>query len=918
MKERFVVIDLETTGHSPENGDKIIQIGAVVISDGEIAETMSTLVNPNVPIPPFIQKLTHISNEMVKDAPEFREVVPELLKLLENSCFVAHNVSFDFSFLQHELQQLGYKKLTMPKIDTVELARIMLPTLESYKLTQMADYLEISHDRPHQADSDAYVTAELFLHLIEKLKKLPSHTLNQLLTLSKHLKSDLEYVLKPLLEKKNNHRSRSFLLYNELAMKKDEKVLLHKEENEPPSFAEFFPQLALKTDAFRRYEAREGQLQMMEEVYASFRDNYHLLIEAGTGTGKSLAYMLPAIFYAKEMGETVVVSTNTIVLQQQLKEETIPLIEEIVPFSFKVSLLKGRNHYLCLRKFNERMQTYAGDDYSTILTKAQILVWLTETTVGDVEQLNLPANKNVFWYDVRSDSETCLNHRCPWFSYCFYHKAKNEAKNSDVVITNHALLFTDELEDQQVIPSHAKVVIDEAHHLEDVASQFLGTELDYKSLTLLLNRFLHYNVSLIAKWNDDDKMAAEIEILKQNIDELFSLLHSYVLNKNGSNQSEVGRCTYTYVSPKEGGEWEKILRCCDETVIALETWIKKLQATVVQMEQVKDSRPSELNELKSFLKWLLQLKTDLETLLLEYDPRYVYWIEIEEKGAKNATYIYRRPIEIKDTLARQFFKKKESVVLTSATLAVKNDFQYMEERLGLIDMPVKAMSIPSPFEYEKQAKLYVPIDIANIKDGEEHFIADISEKIVEIARITDGRMLVLFTSFDMLKKTYERMKLLLEDDYFHLFAQGIYSSSRSKLIKSFKMNEKAILLGTSTFWEGVDIPGEQLSCLVIVRLPFTPPNDPVLLARSRQLKEAGKNPFMELALPQAVLRFKQGFGRLIRSPDDVGVAIVLDNRIITARYGSFFLQALPDVPLIANTTEGILAELSQFFKKERA
>lgn len=921
MNERFVIIDIETTGHSVEQGDRIIQIGAVIINGGEIVEKLSTYINPEIPIPAFIENLTGITDEMVKDEPTFSEIIPHLMTTLENSYFVAHNVQFDFSFLQNQLQQLGYEGLHLPKIDTVELSRMLLPHLESYKLTQLAEHLQLSHDRPHQADSDALVTAELFLYLMNKLKTLPLHTLKQLFQLSKYLQSDLERLLTPLIEEKekdvNSRNFRYIQLYRDLAVKRvEEDFSIDDYEQIDLSFDDCLSLLTKQINS-DEYEVREGQIEMIEHIYTSFRNRNHLLIEAGTGTGKSLAYLLPAVLHAKEHGKTVVVSTHTIVLQQQLLEKTIPLLQSILPISFSVAVLKGRNHYLCLRKFENRMQNHDGDHYDTILAKGQILVWLTETESGDVEELNLPAQKNGFWYEVQSDSDTCLNHRCPWFSYCFYHRARNDARNAHIVITNHALLFTDHFEEQSIIPSYSHVIIDEAHHLEEVASAHLGTELEYKRLSTLINRVSPKIVENIMKNSSHHSIDEDMNVLKETIDELFSMLRTYVLSKNGNKTTEIGRFSYKYESHLEDGIWNDILESCLKATSLISLIRNQLGETIAELDYVNEANAymetNDLLNLKSYLKLLQQLQLDLEKLLLQYDPSYVYWIEVEEKGAKNATFLYNRPIEVSEQFANEYFMKKDSVVLTSATLSIKNNFSYMIERLGLEDFGPKTVIIPSPFHYEKQAKLIVPTDVANIKDGEATYIKDISHKITKIARVTNGRMLVLFTSFDMLKKTYELVKEQLHEEHFTFIAQGIYSTSRNKLIKSFKMSDKAILFGTSTFWEGVDIPGEDLSCLVIARLPFAPPNDPVLFARSEKLKAEGKNPFMELALPQAILRFKQGFGRLIRTKKDLGVAIILDNRIIRTRYGAAFIQALPKVPLYTGTTDEMIAELEATF-----
>ncbi|WP_100372735.1 ATP-dependent DNA helicase DinG [Bacillus sp. FJAT-45037] len=939
MNDRFIVVDVETTGHSVAKGDRIIQIGAVVIESGKIVERFASFVNPEIDIPPFIEELTGINNQMVEQAPTFEELVTELLPLFENVGFVAHNVPFDYSFLKKQFELIGHALPKMNCYDTVELSRMLLPKEESYKLGHLAWSLGLDHDRPHQADSDAEVTAEIFLLLLKKLESLPVLTLQQLIPIVRHFRSHLEQMIDEMVMnklKKGTSDDDEYDCYRQFALKKSQKDdVIEKDADEAMTFKSYRERLfssrdGLK-DAFVHYEARAGQVEMMDEVDHAFHMNEHVLIEAGTGTGKSLAYLLPSVFYAEETGNPVVVSTQTIPLQDQLLQRDLPLLNKLVPFQVKIALLKGRSHYLCLRKFEDSLKTVSEDTYDVRLIKAQILIWLTETEHGDVEELNIPTGGRAFWFDVQSDATSDLGRFSPWFSRCFYHQARRRAKEAHLVVTNHALLLTDLVHEQSLLPSYSHAVIDEAHHLEEAASEHLGMKVDYVTFTYLLQRvgqdmnsgMLSHIDRLCENYDVEgrDKLKTTVEQLSQireELDELFRMLHMYVSDKNKTVASDVGRSSYRYKSFEESGRsWDAILECTMRVHMFTGNMVTGFQTLLHSLTQMNERLTYQdqaiLSDCQRLIETFSEEEQKLYELLLEADPDYVYWMEIEPRGAKNATFIYSKPIQVSEQLADQFFAKKKSVILTSATLSINGSFDYQLEKLGLRDFGTKVCTIDSPFSYKEQAKLLIPTDMPTIKEvSDEQFAMDASIKIWRIAEKKRGKMLVLFTSYEMLKKVYDYVKDLSEIEPIPLIGQGISSGSRAKLIKSFKQADQAILFGTSSFWEGIDLPGDELTSLVIVRLPFSPPDQPLLQAQSERAKEEGKNPFMDVSLPQAIIRFKQGFGRLIRTKEDKGSVFVLDRRIQTTRYGKLFIRSLPDVPVHEDKLETLLDQFDDY------
>jgi ATP-dependent DNA helicase DinG len=919
MLNKFVVVDLETTGNNPKKGDKIIQFAAVVIEDGKITESFSSLINPKRSIPAFIEELTHIDDEMVKDSPLFAEIAPKVNSLLEGAYFVAHNVLFDLSFLQEELIQAGFEGFYGSVLDTVEMARIIFPTADGYKLSDLAVREDLQHDRPHQADSDAQVTAELFLILVNRLFQLPVLTLNQLSQLSGGLKSDLQQLIDEIILEidPSSQKWHEYLeIWNTLALKK---IQTHSSSTSRQIKDDYqFPlseeeKMKMVSKGFTSYEKRIGQFQMMDGVYQAFLSGMHTLIEAGTGVGKSLGYLLPVAYFAKESSLPVVVSTHTIQLQEQIIQNEIPLLSKILPFEVKAVLLKGRNHYISLEKFALSLLE-ENDNYDTTLTKMQILVWLTETNTGDRDELNLSSGGNIFWSKIKNE-QTIFAMNKLWQEKDFYLRAKNEAEDADIIITNHSLLLSNLSAEKTFLPEFDYAIIDEAHQFEKVASQYFGTTLDYLTTRLLLSQFGQYEQRLLfhelesildVLLANKGNLTPTIKInqltanLSYEMDEFFKLTALYAKSSTPERRG-LNRAKVRFIREKEGKEKTALIHSAERFAFLLKDLhsaiSERLEIIKNHKENLTSKQRGKLEEIISFSIELEELRNTVQDCFIK-ESTDVKWIEIDFRSQQNVTTFYAQPAFVASSLKERFFSVKKGVVLTSATLTINNSFDYMINEIGLAKDSTQSMIIPSPFDYKNQVKLLIPEDLpeVNATDLEDYVIA-ITEHIITVAEATKGRMLILFTAHDMLKKTYDLIKESGFLNDFAMIAQGITSGSRSRLTRNFKRYEKAILLGTSSFWEGIDIPGEDLSCLVIVRLPFSPPDEPLTEAKCQIIKQQGGNAFTEYSLPEAILRFKQGFGRLIRSDKDRGIMMVFDKRIITAKYGKDFLKSIPSVPM---------------------
>lgn len=951
--DRFLIIDFETTGNHPRNGDEIIQVGAVTLDGKEITGSFSSFIRPQRSIPPFITQLTGISEEMVMNAPLAEEVLPEILKLLDGRVLVAHNVMFDLAFLQDALERQGYHPFQGPVIDTVELSRILLPAADGYRLTDLSSALAVEHDRPHQADSDAQTTAEILLNLLDKLDKLPLITVQRLASLTDGLHSDIQWLFrdreralltKPELYETNQpaKNAEPIEVYRHLALRAQNNAEQYDKEVIFETFdqlsAELFRDGGILEREYPQFERRTSQHQMMNKIYDAFQSSRHLLVEAGTGTGKSLAYLIPALFWAKETGNKVVISTNTIQLQEQLHQRDIPLISKFWPESPKVAVIKGRNNYLCLRKFENSLAETVDDTEEIRTAKAQLLVWLTETETGDIEELNLSSAGQRFWKQVESEAHSSLNRHCPWFSRCFYHRSRQQAQEADVIITNHSLLLTDMKAEHRVLPSYQFAVIDEAHHFEDVASSHLGHSLHSYETNLLMNRLagkkggslVEQLAAGIKDWDDElfrqmeetiTRIGEQHSNTKSAIEELFQLLYEFAIRSRAAESDESGNSLIRFRPGELVGKWGEAVQSAAGNAIDELLMLARLLETL-WLKVIEREPPVYLRGLAADLQGVMKECQNhaelLHTLLIEDDPSYVHWLEWDNKNKQQRwVSLQNAPIDVSELLRENFFHQKESIVMTSATISVNHSFDFPLSRLGLSDLAkqgqVETEILSSPFDYKSQTLLCVPTDFPLIKQvsGEEYTVR-VAESLAQVAEVTNGRMLALFTSYEMLRNVYQLLKEKLAPIGIQVLGHGIDSSSRSILIRKFKSNKQSVLLGTSSFWEGVDIPGDSLSCLVIVRLPFLPPNHPVMEARTDLLEKQGRNSFMELSVPQAVIRFKQGFGRLVRTREDKGVILVFDRRIVEARYGRQFLQSLPETTVMKKPLHQLLPDMESW------
>jgi ATP-dependent DNA helicase DinG len=663
------------------------------------------------------------------------------------------------------------------------------------------------------------------------------------------------------------------------------------------SLYQFFAPGGLLSKTHPAYEFRRGQLQMAQAVEEALEEKRHLIVEAGTGTGKTLAYMLPVI----RSGKRVIISTGTKNLQEQLFFKDVPALERALfpdgDRKLSVCYMKGRNNYLCRKKLFDLTDQPVLSGLEEIEQYRAIAAWEKTTRTGDRAELAELPEASALWYKLDARSDTCLGQKCKEYDRCFITEMRRRAAESDIIIVNHHLFFADlsiKLEaegapDAGVLPECGAVIFDEAHELEDIAGNYFGISVGNLRMDELTRDVEHL---LQREKLYTPQMSGAIQSLRERSQLFFSLL-----------PASEGR--FAFDSRRE------FLEENGEEFIALNHSLSRLGAELEQL-------PQKPEEVFALTRRALQLQVQLRFVMEDEDPNTVFWIErrgfrgaggtrrksssfTEEKssGGRSNVFLQATPIEVGQILRECLWSKLETSVLTSATLAVGGGFDYIRQRLGLDH--ARELIVASHFDYESQAILYVPPDLPDPRTPQ--FAAEAAGVIRRLLEITRGRAFVLFTSYAQMNDIYERLLGQLD---FPLLKQG--DAPKSALLEEFRLTPHAVLFGTSSFWQGVDVQGEQLSCVIIDRLPFAVPSDPVVAARVKAIDAGGGNAFFEYQVPSAVITLKQGFGRLIRSLHDRGLLALLDNRILKKQYGRVFVESLPPY---GRTTD--LKKVEEFF-----
>ena len=678
----------------------------------------------------------------------------------------------------------------------------------------------------------------------------------------------------------------------------------------------YFSKDGILAKEIKGFEYRQEQEEMAQYIQEAINEDKKIIVEAGTGTGKTLAYLIPAIKWAVANKKKVIIATNTINLQEQLLLKDIPLAKSIIKDEFSYVLVKGRNNYVCKRLFNE-LALGKNIDIGTFSIEAReqieyILKWGNKTKTGDKAELPFEVYPDV-WELVQSTTELCLGKKCPYRKECFYMKTRMEKMEADILISNHHVFFadlnvraeTDFDSEYLILPRYDMVIFDEAHNIESVARSYFSVEVSKISFTRLLNRIYQRKnkrkkeKSALIRVEDtiDEKdledsqqyidllntLKEEISILQNIGDEYFDEIRKiYETNTEAPIKKSLNNFEMTKSRFLENLREKK-----DIFQTKLADFLNLMMLFNNVIDEEKDKNPEVIN-FNNHLKMFKAYIDSFKFINSFEDDNYIYWLDINSK--RTNVVLTATPLNIAQKLSTVLFDNLDRLVFASATIVVNGSFDYFKKSLGLNEEDCIEAIIKSPFDYNEQMSVYIPSDIQD-SENINAFVSDTSRFILNILLKTNGKAFILFTSYTMLNQIYYSISKKLKDKGFEVFLHG--DKPRSQLIKEFKEAENPILFGTTSFWEGVDVQGENLSNVIITKLPFLVPTDPVVSAISKKIEENGGNSFTDFQLPEAIIKFKQGVGRLIRKKTDSGNIFILDNRILKKRYGSLFINALP-------------------------
>ncbi|MCK4283719.1 MAG: hypothetical protein KAX44_05330 [Candidatus Brocadiae bacterium] len=939
---------LLTTGPSPAE-DGVLEAAAVRADRSEATVEFRQLADPG-PLSPVLKEFTGLADRDVRGKPAPSGVLRELLRF----CKGAPVVVWDAPLFRAFLEGGGLKARQC--LDGLRLARIVRPGASDYSLESIAAGLGLGREPVRRALPRARLLARMWRGLLDELAQLPAAALDVVCRTAEAAGDPLASVLSEAASAGGDLALSSDPDRDLLELFADQRELFRRVQkydrpepaNDPvptEAIRKMFTPGGLIGRHMPGYEQRREQTEMVQAVCEALNGPHHLMVEAGPGTGKSMAYLLPAIAWAHTNGDKVVISTNTKNLQEQLYRKDLPFLMSLLPGRFEPALLKGRRNYVCVRRLMHLVRHFERElaEPAEFMTLAPLVVWATQTESGDLAECNgfllSPAAPSVLRAIVTGPDE-CAGRACRFRGRCFVNRARALAQLADIIVVNHALLFAELGMDSRVLPPYRCVVFDEAHNLEDVATEALATVVDGFSVYRITN-FLYRarrdgtgtgllaTVMYEAGKGAGTFPASAREGLEKGVGDCMRAVDDVV--QAARQFFEVLAGPYYALPPYV----DRILLCeCQPDLgSGSEAWdaaerlgktLRSLGENVEEVAQALDGAGGRMEaaaelarDLRAQMALLREVSESIRFVLAQEEDSYVYWLERQarERGAFYS--LHAAPLRIGDLMRELLLEEKRCVIFTSATLQVDGRFDYMFERLGADSLAagsIRSVAVGSPFDYDRQALVGVSTFLPDPGGRRDRtFDDELSSFLIELLQCTQGRALVLFTSYSLLDAVYATVKEPLQRAGITVLAQG-HSGSREALTSLFRTVTSSVLLGTRSFWEGVDISGESLSCLVLTKLPFHVFTDPLVRGRTEYLRKLGRDPFVHYTLPEAVVSFRQGFGRLIRTRTDTGVIIVTDRRLVTKGYGRSFLHSLPTRHQVFRTRQDALEAVRTFFR----
>ncbi|KAB2878881.1 DEAD/DEAH box helicase [bacterium] len=837
--------------------------------------------------------------------------------------------------------------------DALELTRILFPDLTAYSIENIENVIEFPFEKKHTSSEKLIV---IVLYLIEGLARVDLRKLSLLVKFTEHSRSPLKILFKKIAEHNKAGAPTAFQFPKVKIPLLPSNTIGDDSADSEPDSAQPVPEKAIHTvfehggllnAHFDNYEERAQQVKLALAIAAAFNQSQFVLAEAGTGTGKSLAYLVPAIYWTSQnshAGESVVISTHTKNLQEQLFYKDIPQLRKILPIPFYAVLLKGRGNYICMKKWKTICLDPAGHLTPTEREKVlPVIFWIDRTQTGDISECSgFQHEQNMsVWNKLASESAYCQAQKCNSSDECFVKKIRDAARKAQVTVVNHSLLFSDIISENAILGDYTNLIIDEAHHVEKTAQNYLGVGLSLWSVKnfvislyerdqlesgVLLQLKQKLTGSRLSKGESTgySSLLAEATMACTEFwiktQELFTQLTIEATSGRSvdfedtsvlKTRSRENKLRYD----SKNAIWKNTK---DELSAFFATSAQLDDALLKLIDRMKDWK-SDIFEDGDTMKDMLILKRDELKKILETaqflsdsnDIDYVYWYELPAKERSYDIRFYGVPLNVADILKARLYEKLNTCVFSSATLSVAGNFNYYKSRSGLMELDnVKQFSVGSPFDFNDQCRIFIP---SFLPDPSSADFSDASSTLIEkIILENEKGTLALFTSYAMMNKCYRDMKRRLKNRSITLLMQG-QDGSRSNVTQRFFDERTSVLFGTDSFWEGVDVPGESLEILIITKLPFEVPSDPLVAAKMERVTSMGGNSFFDYSVPEAVIKFRQGFGRLIRSRSDRGIVVILDNRVISKNYGRLFLNSLPAAAQTISSESMLLKKMSDFF-----